>query len=147
MGASQPVTSQRSSHPPVGVAAETSNLSHASAGGIVNPLHRALFEKVKRGEVDGVTQLVQESNIDIANLVDEPKNFSQTPIFSACIIPDKELALRMIKMLVNFGVDPKREDSLKQTPLFYIAREGNTQAIQYLCGEHHVDVNKPDKYG
>lgn len=123
-------------------------MSHMSGGGgISNPLHRALFEKVKRGEVDEVIKLVQESNLDLTSLVDEPKNFSQTPIFSACIIPDKDLSLRMIKVLVDFGVDPKREDSLKQTPLFYIAREGNNKAIQYLCGDHHVDVNKPDKYG
>lgn len=53
----------------------------------------------------------------------------------------------MIKVLVDMGVDPKKEDALKQTPLFYLAREGNNLAIKYLCEVHLLDVNKPDKYG
>lgn len=53
----------------------------------------------------------------------------------------------MMQVLVQMGVDPKKEDSLKQTPLFYVAREGNNLAIQFLCAEQKVDVDKPDKYG
>ena len=111
-----------------------------------SPLHRTLFEKVKRGEVEEVIRMIRESNIDCANLVDEPKNFSQTPIFSACIVPDKELAFKMIKVLTEMGMDPIKEDSLKQTPLFYASREGNTEAINFLVAQGD-NVNRQDKYG
>ena len=91
--------------------------------------------------------MVRESNIDMTNIQDEPKNFSQTPIFTACIIPNHELAFKMIKVLVELGIDPTKEDALKQTPLFYAAREGNSKAIQYFCNERGDSVNRQDKYG
>jgi len=46
-----------------------------TAGGQPNPLHKTIFEKVKRGEVDEVVRLVRESGIDASKLLDEPKNF------------------------------------------------------------------------
>jgi len=58
----------------MGVPQETSNLSHMS--GQPNPLHKALFDLIKRGDVQEVIRIVRESNLDIANLQDEPKNFS-----------------------------------------------------------------------
>ena len=60
-----------------------------------------------------MVRLVRQSSIDVKLVLDEPKNFSQTPIFHAAIIPDKDLAFRMIKVLVELGMDPIKEDSLK----------------------------------
>ena len=53
----------------------------------------------------------------------------------------------MIKALIELGVEPTKEDSLKQTPLFYASREGNTEAIDYLCNQCGDSVNRQDKYG
>jgi len=58
-------------------------------------------------------------------------------MFSACIVPDKAVAFNMVQLLVRLGVDPAKEDILKQTPIFYACREGNNDVIQYL-----VDVGK-----
>ena len=91
--------------------------------------------------------MIQESNIDPKQLIDEPKNFSQNPIFSACIVSDHLLGFRMTKALTELGCDPLFNDALKQTPLFYAARDGNTQIINYIVNEMHEDVNKQDKYG
>lgn len=91
--------------------------------------------------------MIQESNIDPKQLIDEPKNFSQNPIFSACIVSDHSLGFRMTKALTELGCDPLFNDALKQTPLFYAARDGNTQIINYIVNEMHEDVNKQDKYG
>lgn len=96
------------------------------------PLHKTLFEKVKRGEVDEVVRLVRESGIDLGQVMDEAKNFSQSLAFTACIVRDQELALKMMKVLVDLGVDPNKEDTLKQIPIFYAAREGNNNLISYL---------------
>ena len=69
--------------------------SHTTPGapGQPNPLHKVLFEKVKRGEVDEVVRFVRESGIDITKVNDEPKNFCQNPAFSACIIRDEQVSL------------------------------------------------------
>jgi len=53
----------------------------------------------------------------------------------------------MVKVLVEMGVDPLKEDALKQTPIFYAAREGNEAVINYLISRGVEDLNKQDKYG
>ena len=94
-----------------------------------------MFEKVRHGEIDEVVRMVQESNIDVTSVVDEAKNFNQTLIFTACVIRDPELSLKMIRMLVSLGLEPTKEDTLKQSPLFYASREGLTNVIDYLLTE------------
>ena len=39
--------------------------------------------------------MVKEYGIDIATLLDEPKNFSQSPIFSACVVKSEETSMKM----------------------------------------------------
>jgi len=92
-------------------------------------------------------RIVREANIDVSTLIDEPKNFSQSPVFSACIVAEHDLAFRMMKALVDLGISATREDSLKQTPLFYACREGNNQAVAYLVKDCRDNVNRQDKYG
>ena len=48
----------------------------------------------------------------------------------------------MINVLVELGIDAVREDSLKQTPLFYAAREGNAKVIDFLCAQKGDIVNR-----
>lgn len=59
-------------------------------------LGRSIFDKIKKGDIEDVVRTVRESNIDMRNLVDEPKNFNQTPIFSASVIHDHEQSFKMI---------------------------------------------------
>ena len=107
------------------------------------PIVKQLFEKVKKGDVEDVVQMVREYGLDIANLIDEAKNFSQTPIFSACVVKGEENSLKMVEVLISLGCDPNREDDLKQIPLFYAAREGNNKVINLLIS-HGADVNRSD---
>ena len=87
--------------------------------------------------------------MDISTVLDEATRFAQTPIFTACVLkePNPDTSLRMIKMLVSLGVDPKREDTLKQSPLFYACREGLSSVIDFLLTEGGNQVNRQDKYG
>ena len=102
---------------------------------------------MRKNQVDEVVRLIRDSAIDVAVLLDEPKNFSQTPIFAASVIPDgPEAAFKMIKVLTELGVDPTREDTLKQTPLFYLCREGNAPAIDFLLARGD-NVSRQDRYG
>lgn len=53
----------------------------------------------------------------------------------------------MVKMLAEMGIDPAKEDTLKQTALFYASREGNSNVISFLLTEGRDNVNRQDKYG
>ena len=109
-------------------------------------MHKQLFDKVRGGDVDDVVRMVREFNIDVSSVVDEAKNFHQHLVFTACVIKDVETSLKMIKVLIELGVDPKKEDSLKQTPIFYASREGLNEVISFLV-EKGIEVNRQDKYG
>ena len=68
----------------------------------------------------------------------------------ASVLPQlrgQELALKMLKVLVELGVDPHKEDTLKQTPIFYAAREGNSALVDYFISLGREDLNRQDKYG
>ena len=113
----------------------------------MSPLHKQVFEKVKKGEIDEVVRLVRENNLDINQVRDEQKNFYQSPMFAATVLSDKEQAFKMMQMLVNLGLNPLNEDSLKQTPLFYACRDGFNQAIEWFCNERGDTVTRQDIYG
>lgn len=100
---------------------------------------------IKKGDIDQVVTEINRSGVDPSQLVDEP-NFKQHLIFSATIIPDDALATKMADVLKNLGVNPAQADSLRQTPLYYAAREGKNQLCEYLI-EHGCSVNHIDTYG
>lgn len=52
----------------------------------------------------------------------------------------------MAKALFQAGVDPKQQDSLNQTPLYYAVREGHFDLIDWLI-EKGLNVNHIDTYG
>lgn len=90
--------------------------------------------------------MVREYGIDLKTIIDEPKNFSQSPVFSACVIKNENISLKMCRVLIEMGADPTREDDLKQIPLFYAARDGYSSVVNYLI-DQGCDVNRADKYG
>lgn len=52
----------------------------------------------------------------------------------------------MMELMVQLGVDLHQKDSLKQTPLFYAAKNGYLKLIRTLSG-NGIDVNQIDTYG
>ena len=67
-------------------------------------------------------------------------------IFSALRIADQDQSIQMIKDIRKHGVDVAKVDDLKQSALFYTARDGKYQLCQYFIKEQ-VDVNLIDYYG
>ena len=78
--------------------------------------------------------------------VADPTRFQQSLLFSACSVSDEEAAIRMLTHLLEQGVDPLQKDTLKQTPLFYAAKDGKTKVLQFLV-DQGIDVNIIDVYG
>ena len=105
-----------------------------------------MFDKIKKGDIDDVVSMIKDYNIDVATLIDEQKNFSQSVVFSACVVKNEETSIKMCQVLIDMGADPAREDDLKQSPLFYAAREGYSNVCKLLISKG-CDVNRSDKYG
>ena len=57
--------------------------------------------------------MVREYGLDLSTITDEQKNFSQSPVFSACVVKNEETALKMCQVLIDMGANPNREDDLK----------------------------------
>jgi len=61
---------------------------------------------------------------DISNLFDE-ESYRQNALFVSCCIKDDKKAMDMTLFLINdCRCDPKLEDQLGQTCVFYQARDG-----------------------
>lgn len=90
-----------------------------------------MSEAVKSGDIDKFMQEQMKYNIEVRDVVDA-QSFNQSLIFSAIAIPDEEQTIKMITILIQLGVDFHQKDNLKQTPLFYAARDGKCKVIQFL---------------
>ena len=90
-----------------------------------------MSEAVKSGDIDKFMQEQMKYNIEVRDVVDI-QSFNQSLIFSAAAIADEEQSIKMITILIQLGVDFHQKDNLKQTPLFYAARDGKVKLIQFL---------------
>jgi ankyrin repeat protein len=55
--------------------------------------------------------------------------FQQNLIFTATTVSDEEISLKIITELIESGVDVFEKDTLRQSPLFYAARDGKCKLI------------------
>jgi ankyrin repeat protein len=76
----------------------------------------------------------------MSQLLDEA-NYKQTPMFSTALIKTDDQAVRMARVLREMGVRPDQPDNLNQTALYYTAREGKMQLVDYLVQEGGCNVN------
>ena len=59
---------------------------------------------------------------------------------------DENLAIKMVQWLFKKGCRITHTDSLNQTCMFYVARDGRLKLMRSLI-ELGVDVNHVDRYG
>jgi len=52
----------------------------------------------------------------------------------------------MMQLMVQLGVDMLKKDNLKQSPLYYAAKNGYLKLLQILI-ENGLNVNDIDTYG
>lgn len=55
-------------------------------------------------------------------------------------------SLQVLEYLCEIGVDPAYRDSLKQTALFYSAKDGKIATCQFFLNKG-LALNEPDNYG
>ena len=77
------------------------------------------------------------------NIKSDGMQFYQNLIFTATNLADEEVSLKFITELIESGVDLFEKDSIKQTPMFYAARDGKCKLISFFA-EQGLQVNDLD---
>lgn len=68
------------------------------------------------------------NQVEVRDVVDIHQYY-QNLIFTAFTGPNEDKIIDMLKVLVSLGVDFLYKDKLKQTPLFYAAKNGYDKLI------------------
>jgi hypothetical protein len=92
---------------------------------------KRFLDLVKEGNIDQVVQEHKTHGYDMAQLLDEA-NYKQTPMFSTALIRSDDQAVRMARVLREMGVRTDQPDNLNHTALYYSAREGKLNLIDFL---------------
>ena len=83
---------------------------------------------------------------DIAFLIDE-SSYNQNALFVSCLIKDDKKAYDMTEYLIKEAkCNALLEDSLNQTCLFYVCRDGREQLVKLFL-ENGCKANHVDSYG
>lgn len=107
---------------------------------------KIMIEAVRSGDLNRFNIERSNYHVELRDIISDPASFSQNLLFAATAIPDEDAALRIIEILIESGVDLQQKDSLKQTPLYYCARDGKSKLVQFFV-EQGLNVNEIDTYG
>jgi ankyrin repeat protein len=105
---------------------------------------KVLFDIVESGNVEQLKERASQMQVALNELYDMP--YYQNAVFRAVIIKNEQKALDMVQYLFKEGCQIDYVDFLKQTPLYYAAREGKCRLIKFLV-DHGCEVNHMDTYG
>jgi ankyrin repeat protein len=109
-----------------------------------------LFKFIEQGNIEKLQKeqalLGLSQPDDISLLVDE-QNYNQNALFSSVQIKDDKQAIEMTKYLIEVGkCDPCKLDTLNQTCLFYVSRDGINELAKIFL-KHGCNPNQVDSYG
>jgi len=88
--------------------------------------------------------IVVENNLDVTKIVDD--NFRHTCLFYAAFIKDPKAYYSLLynrgqevmKFLIEKGISPTYTDTLRQTALYYVAREGKLSCVEMLVKKGNI---------
>ena len=91
---------------------------------MLNSIAKSFFDLIKQGDIDKILSEREKLGIDLSTLRDE--TYQHNALFYVGQIKDTANAIRLTRIFIeDMGVSPNSVDLLKQTPLYYAAREGN----------------------
>jgi ankyrin repeat protein len=116
--------------------------------GAVIPPHicKILIEAVKSGDLQKFNLECSNYHVELRDILSDPATFSQNLLFAATAIQNEDTAIHFMTLLIESGVDLFQKDNLKQTPLFYAARDGKIKLVQFFV-EQGIKVSEIDTYG
>lgn len=104
---------------------------------------KMIIDKVKLGDIVGVKQDLERFSIDPKQIFYD--TYKQTPIFYATHIKDAQRCIEMTNFFIEAGVDPAYKDSLRQTAIYYAAKEGQFDMVRLLF-KHGCKLNEKDNH-
>ena len=113
-------------------------------------LTQIIFDYIKMGSVDTLKQEQAKLGFhqpdDIAYLIDE-STYGQNALFVSCLVKDDKKAYEMTEYLIKEAkCNAALEDSLNQTCLFYVCRDGRYDLVKLFL-EHGCKADHVDSYG
>lgn len=104
----------------------------------------ALMQAVKAGHVKDIKQLITSGGLLTLN----SRDTGTTPLIEACKFNDKEVAKRMIKMLLKHGANVNHRDREGRNALHWVSINGDKQLINLLIdSQTSIDYQTTDNQG
>ena len=101
------------------------NQAVGPTGAMIGPhICKILIEAVKSGDLQKFNLECSNYHVELRDIISDPAQFSQNLLFAATAIPNEDVAIQFMTILIESGVDVFQKDNLKQTPLFYTCRDG-----------------------
>lgn len=108
---------------------------------------KRFHSEVKKGNAEKVREILEASpnkGADFINKIDIEDR--RTALFYASIIPNEEISLETMKVLVDYGANINYKDGLKQTIAYYMARFGKVKSLEFLIA-HGGSFDDNDNFG
>ena len=106
---------------------------------------RELLVLIRDENSDGLRDFLS-SQPNAETLVNQrDREFHQTPLYIATQTPNRQSALAICRVLVQFGANFKVKDVHGQSPLFYICKDGNIPLLQ-LALSNGAEINEVDNF-
>ena len=99
-----------------------------------------IIYRVNLGRADDVALLLKQG------ISADQKDEKGTPLLALAAARDDEEGLNILKTLLAAGADINAKDTAGQSALFYAARRGNKEAVQYLL-ENKINYYAVDNQG
>ncbi|CAD8165071.1 unnamed protein product [Paramecium octaurelia] len=105
------------------------------------------FKTILKGqEYDKAVNFLQQyKDMDLVNVVDQQSK--QICSYIVVQFDNEGLALKFLSLLTDFRVNLNFKDSLKQSILFYICRDGKLKLLDFVLSQNAVNINDQDQYG
>ena len=104
----------------------------------------SLLQAVKEGYVKGIKQLINNGALMGLNRND----MGTTPLIEACKFTDKEVAKRMIKVLLKHGANVNHRDKEGKNALHWISMTGDKHLINLVVdSQTSIDYSSTDRQG
>ena len=104
----------------------------------------ALLQAIREGHLKGIKDLINDGGIISLNTIE----LGTTPLIEACKFSNKEVAKRMIKILLKHGANVNNKDKEGRNALHWVSINGDKQLMNLLIeSQGPVDYRTTDKQG
>ncbi|XP_039273559.2 uncharacterized protein LOC120347583 [Styela clava] len=86
-------------------------------------------------------------SMGVDNEMKDKNDFERTPLIKSCLVNNQEASLRLLKILLKFGVTINAVDILGKSALHYACETGKAEVAKVLMNEDGIELNTQDNKG